>query len=335
MDDTKHFNYILVNGYGWSGSSAVIDLFREFDDTCVPHKEFRLIKDPHGLRDLDIQLNESIDALNEDIAIREYLQIVKVYSRKFGFFTPLGLGYSVDFGEDIEKISKDFIEKLCDYKYRGHWWYFDKDKSALELFVLRSLRKLGVYKYSDHTSFNLTLKSEEQFLCLAKEYINQIFSSLLANEECSNIVLDQAVPANHSEWANRYFQDCKVIIVDRDPRDVYIDLINEKSLVGYDVAVNHDVRLFIEWFKKVRKENAEKTASNVLRLKFEDLILDYDRTISSIYDFCDLDKSLHFAPKTKLIPEKSKRNIGMWKRYQYQDEIEIINTELRDYIRNY
>jgi len=41
--------FIAVSGYGWSGSSAVVDLFRELENVKCVDTEFRLIRDPYGV----------------------------------------------------------------------------------------------------------------------------------------------------------------------------------------------------------------------------------------------------------------------------------------------
>ena len=49
----KIFDFICVSGYGKSGSSACINLLKEFEFVDGPDKEFRIAKDPHGLIDLE------------------------------------------------------------------------------------------------------------------------------------------------------------------------------------------------------------------------------------------------------------------------------------------
>ena len=115
---TNQFTYILINGFGWSGSSALVDIMREIKGVYVPKKEFRLIKDPHGLRDLDIQINSSIDPLNEDIAIKEFLHFIDIYSRGSRGFRPLGMSYNQDFGSSFQGISREFIDGIG-----GIWMY--------------------------------------------------------------------------------------------------------------------------------------------------------------------------------------------------------------------
>ena len=326
----SNYKYILVNGFGWSGSSALVDFFREFEGCFVPHKEFRLIKDPHGLRDLDLQINNSTDALNEDTAIKEFVEFIKIYSRKPGGFRPIGLAYNDDFGKDFEIISMEFIRGLIDYKYSGYWWYLDMNTPYMKYTLYKILNRMKIYDHREHTKMFLSIVNENDFINKAKEYVDRIFTELLKNQNYNTIVLDQAIPANRPSWGERYFNNSHILVVDRDPRDVYVDLIKEKSLVGYDVAVNHDVDLFIDWFKKVRR--ADPISTNYMRIQFEDLILHYEEIINMIYEYCGISIESHNHKKERLIPDVSKNNIGMWKRHPHPEEIAKIEQELKEYL---
>jgi len=240
------------------------------------------------------------------------------------------LSYKQEFGVNIEKISLDYVEALTDYKYSGYWWYLEYDASDLRFLLNKILRRANIYNNQKHTKMRLTIKDEKEFIDITRQYIDRIFKDYVDNKVTSHIVLDQAIPANHPYWGSRYFDNCRILVVDRDPRDVYIDLINEKSLVGYDVAVNHDVNLFINWFKKVRKQDIKQ--ADYKRIQFEKLILDYDNTVREIYEYCNIDPSAHINKKKNLIPERSAKNIGMWKNYKYQNEISLIEKELSEYI---
>ena len=328
-------NYILVNGYGWSGSSALIDFFREFNNTYVPNKEFRLIKDPFGLIDLDNSICNSIDQLNEDIAIRNFKWLADKYINKAGGFRNNGLSYCVDFGKNIAKITSSYIEALTDYNYRSYWWFLEFKDSYIKYIIKKILRRLGIYNSKNHYKMRLVLKTEEEFVQLTKAYLNDIFMDLISDDENNihHVVLDQAIPANNPDLVDRYFNNGKVIVVDRDPRDVYIDLINEKSLVGYDVALNHNVDLFVSFYKKVRHQR-EISTPNFLKIKFEELVLQYDKTINEILRFLGIDSSAHINKFKYFDPNKSKKNIAIWANYPYQSEIRQIEEELPEYCIN-
>lgn len=326
----KDFNYILVNGYGWSGSSAVIDLFKEFSEVYVPEKEFRLLKDPFGIIDLDRSLTDPIEPLNEDIALRNFIWFTDKYINKAGGFRPNGLSYCVDFGKDIKRLTQEYVESLTDYVYHGYWWFLELHYPYLKYILFKILRRLKIYNSKNHHNLRLYNKTEDEFLYLTKKYINGIFEHLLKDGNYNYVVLDQAVPAKEHQLAGRYFKNAKTILVDRDPRDTYIDLINEKSLVGYDVALHHNVQLFIDFFKKMRKEKVV-AGENVLRLRFEELVLNYEETLNRIIEFTGLNAGLHKSKKAFFDPDVSKKNIGLYKSYGFQEEIRLIEQQLGEF----
>ena len=111
----KEYKYISVSGYTWSGSGAAVDLLKECKGIYVTPAEFRFIKDPHGLMDLDRILNVSSDPLNQDVAMRDYLQFIYRYYKIGSGLRTYGLNMRTVFGEDLYSISEEYIEKLTDY----------------------------------------------------------------------------------------------------------------------------------------------------------------------------------------------------------------------------
>lgn len=324
------FKYILINGYGWSGSSALVDFMREFRGIYVPNKEFRIIKDPHGIRDLDNAICNSTDALNEDNAITEFIEFIKVYTRATKGWAPIGLAYSQDFGSGFYDLSMEYVKQIVDYTYSGYWWYLDIRTSRIKYLLYRLLNKIHIYDHREKTAMKLTLKNEKEFIELTRHYLDCIFQTLLKGKNYDTVVLDQAIPANRPSWGERYFENCRVLVIDRDPRDVYIDLIKEKSLVGYDIAEHHDVQLYIDWYRKVRRPESQN--ADYMKIQFEDLIMNYENTIKDIYNYCDIPCVLHEHKGDKLKPEVSKKNIGMWRDYGYPDEIKQIEQQLSEYL---
>ena len=332
----KQYKYVLVNGYTSTGSSAVLDLLSEYKGVFVPNKEFRIIKDPHGVYDLDKALNCSTDLLNEDIAAREFLWLVNKYSKDGSGFRTTGLHYTNEFGIDFKRLSESYIEDLTSHKYCGYWWYLNLDRNVLECFIQKVLKKLKIYDYRKHSTMRLFLQSEEEFLKKTKTYINNIFTNLNLPEDVSIIALDQAIPATHPGLAMRYFDDVKVINVERDPRSVYTDLITEEKRngdivghVGFDIAETHNVDLFVEWYLKCRKPGMQGDALNIF---FEDVILNYDETVRQIEEYIGIESKMHIAPLSHLKPEVSRKNVRYWDRYDCQDEIKIIEQKLSGYI---
>jgi len=95
--------FIAVSGYGWSGSGACIDILREFSGVDGPNNEFRMIKDPYGLLDLENSLTSSWDFVRHDMAIKDFLKYCKVLSRGSGLFKKEGRNFSKILNIDLNK----------------------------------------------------------------------------------------------------------------------------------------------------------------------------------------------------------------------------------------
>ncbi len=112
-----------------------------------------------------------------------------------------------------------------------------------------------------------------------------------------------------------------MIIVERDLRDI---LCNE---MRYGVASNADSTYeYGKHFAELQislRENIP-VSDSVMWVRFEDLILDYDRTVKKIEEFLKLDSRDHIEAGKYLKTEISIRNIGQWKDY-YKEYREAIN----------
>lgn len=325
--------YVLVLGYGWSGSSAVIDLLTEYDKVDLVQTEFRLIKDYGGLIDLRYHLVENWDQLNADLAIKEFAWFSKCLGTvSKGFPVRFGLGYSKSISKDYFTETEKYISKIAPVKHKGHWFYFDYSKSKPRLFKEKALRKLGRKKPFEEDMYYSGI-SAEQFDALSKEYINSLFKQ---NDKGNNIViLDQAVPTQNLDSASHFFDDYKIIVVDRDARDIYCDLVNANGLIGPELGKNNDVSFYKDWFLRNRNREQKFDKSKVQFISFEELINSYDETVKKIESFVGLNETDHVKKKQFFNPDVSKKNIGIWKNYNNQDVIDLIKKELPDYISKY
>ena len=82
---------IITNiGYHGTGSGALDDFFREFDNIpCAPSEyECRFLQDPDGISDLEYNLIDNPNRLNSGFALKRYLLFCKnnnrMYKKIFG-----------------------------------------------------------------------------------------------------------------------------------------------------------------------------------------------------------------------------------------------------------
>ena len=322
MGETK-VEYVLVLGYGWSGSSAVVDLLREYDCTYQIPIEFRLIKDPHGLMDLRYNLVERWDQLNADIAIKDFLWLAHYLNQKKSIVPcKPGLGYGLSLGNDFISSTNEFLNNISPIRYKGYWWYFDFGVNGLKLFFDKVRRKLT----NNNQLMYYSNISGELFDNYSKKYIDSIFRNHTNGKRF--VILDQAVPAQNPFQAEHFFSEYKVIIVDRDPRDNFCDLINQHALMGDELRKN-GASFFVDWFLRNR-DNVSRfsTADNIMYLSFENLVMNYDESVRRIEDFIGLIPEQHTEKNKYFIPERSIRNIGIWKNYDNREVIKEIEIKL-------
>ncbi|MEY8339332.1 hypothetical protein AALB16_15135 [Lachnospiraceae bacterium 62-35] len=118
--------------------------------------------------------------------------------------------------------------------------------------------------------------------------------------------------------------------IDRDPRDIYIDLLNGKSLIGKELEKSRNPYIYVKWHNAFRTQckTDSELEKNVFRIQFEDLVENYSNVVPIIEEFLGLNPNDHKRPKEFFDPDKSKRNVGLWKKYAGKKEIEVITNEI-------
>ena len=96
-------NFVSVVGYGWSGSSAYIELLKELNGISALPGEFRIARDPYGLVYLEDSLVHNWDFIGHDIAIRNFLEYCEMLSIDTGIFKKAGKNFT-------QKLDVNFLE---------------------------------------------------------------------------------------------------------------------------------------------------------------------------------------------------------------------------------
>ena len=116
--------------------------------------------------------------------------------------------------------------------------------------------------------------NEKKFIKESRLFIKKIILNNLNKKTIhknQNIVLNQASNIFDPINSSQYFYNRKVIIVTRDPRDIFSSMKIRKS----KGSPSYDVHLFLKWFKKCFDNSTFKKASNnkdVLIVKFENFL---------------------------------------------------------------
>jgi len=326
----SNFDFICVSGYGKSGSGACIDLLKEFEHIDGPNREFRIAKDPYGILDLELSIVDNWEFVRHNVAISDFLDYCAMLGRKDGVLKKTGKNFSELLDVDFMKESVEYVNRINDFMYFGDTMLNRYYLNSFQSFKQRIKSKFGL---SNAIPMHFSHPSKDKFLIETKQYLRRIFKNYAENKKISKIVLDQAISPINIKKTLKYFDNAKLIIVDRDPRDIYATMINEKRLLGSDIMDKNSVYKYIAWHHAVRKKEIQDIDDSfmqdkVLRLNFEDFFLHYERIIGEIKKFLNIEFS-HKEKGIRFNYEDINKHVGIWKNMPQQDAMKKIGEELK------
>ena len=173
--------------------------------------------------------------------------------------------------------------------------------------------------------------SENKFLNLTRNYIDDLFSSV-TNKDL--VMVDQLVPPINIERYLRYFNNIQAIVVDRDPRDIFI----LEKYIWKDGVIPSDVKSFCKWFLYTRSAGIGKgfLNINVTFVQFEDMVYKYEKTTTNLMKWLGLTETTHREKGAYFNPELSKKNTRLWEKIDVNPkDIEYIESKLSNYLYSY
>lgn len=338
MNDT----IICVTGFGWSGSGAVFDLLREYDDLkIVDNKgddfEFTLLTSTDGLYDLRHALMEKNCRINSSTAIDRFLSFIHLQSSV--------LEYEQIFKGQYELLATNYVEHLVDFSFKG-WTFSDltnpspknRLKNYYNSFIDHILRNRITIHFPILTKLRnrLVIKVEhdirvsyypDNFNQLTTEYLNRLFD-IVRDGDASPLVFDQIFPPDSPQLFSNFFERTKTIIVRRDPRDTYLLAKCAYQYMAIPLPIEN-VDDFIVFYRKIIENTKIADTDSILSIQFEDMIYKYEETKLKIEEFLGI--SNHVREFDRFNPKISINNTQLYDKYpEYADDIKKIERELRD-----
>lgn len=324
-------NKVTCISYHNTGSGAVDDYLREFDGfTYAPSDvECRFLQDPDGISDLEYNLIDNWHRLNSGFAIKRYQKFAKKNKRT----------YQLIFGKYWLSETDKYINDLVDFEFPGYWhadineqsfisWGIYKIRRAFSKMMPHRYRKTQDYNYFPNLISYHCVCSRKNFYKKTQDYTDSLCEKM-ARTDTEYLVLDQCVSTTNIKRYLNYIRNLKVIIVDRDPRDVYI----QGTKAGTHV-LPHDPFLFAKQYRDMRRTvDDEVKDSRILKIYFEDLIYKYDITTKKINEFLGISEEKHKYLHKYFNPDISIKNTQMWiNDRNYNNQIKIIEQELKDFL---
>lgn len=322
---------IGVCGFTSTGSSAVSDYLKEFSsNSCFDKDEFIITHHPDGLEDLDFHVNRKISKFTSStIAFLRFRRVSHLLLK------------DATKGE-IDKIVNDYIENICQVKWEGYasndfvlfnnWFYKYFWMKIVRSHILEPLaNKFNYYpKFFPVRTMEYAVKPND-FDEYTKCFVVDVLKALGLDLN-KNIVLDQPFAGNDPMRSFKFFDDPVAIIVDRDPRDNYIFAKEVLKARGKQIPTEK-VEDFIEYYKTMRNFDLTENA-RILKVRFEDMIYQYDCTTEKIKKFLNLNEEDRF--KRVFDPNLSKHNTCLYRRFpKYAEDVKKIEVALGEYLYNF
>jgi hypothetical protein len=335
---------IAITGYYGTGSSAVLDLLKEYSDCNIAapvstEYEHIALFTPGGLFDLySILSSPFLSVYNSDMAINNFIEAAKRQNNyDYGWFG----SYKKYYGAEFMDMTMQLVNTISRKTGRQSTAHTYKTRTSLikaflqiaaKIIIKRPITKLGRVYVNDKYPGYYSMPTKDALEMACKKYTSSyigmcaapgkinLFDHLLWPQQCC--VIDDLFDNN-----------LKVIVAQRDPRDVY--LLNKYYWFKPPVTISKpyyptDVETFCkEWKESIRTfKNV-----NILNLFFEDLIYNYDNTVKVIEDFVGISAEKHLKKKQNFKPDMSIENTQIFMvNDEWHREIRFIEDELADYL---
>jgi len=333
-----NIGFIDVSGYLMSGKSAVSNLLQEVRGVSSPDQEddFELIRIQGGIADLEEALVRRWSIVRSDAAIRRFKKVVNSLGAR-----PKGLERLWRSGSGYNNLYPKFsiesrllIERLVKNSCRIEWPFpiMDGSISPVDIFLEKLERKLFKHHVLwPHVDFYWS--DGECFYEAVRNFIENIFYSRYGSD-AKMVVINNALEPYCPQDYFKFFHKIKSIVVERDPRDIFIAAKNYANSdskyrdVFAGITSANNIDLFIERIRIQRKKISKESHPNVLRISFEDLVLNYETTKCMIFDFLGLREADHVRRCEFFNPSESLRSCNMWHTYEDQRSMRKIAEEL-------
>lgn len=305
---------ILVCGLYFSGSGAVKDLLKEYRSTNIIPGEF------DDFRRVGLVGDNLCGLISDDNPSR-----VKALTRNFmessSLYSQVGMLKAIK-----NRLKYNYFKLLFNIAVKP------SNIVQKRMLLLEEL-ETDLLKSKNKDSLSRVVRWLEQ--------LKRIYS-----KNSQFYVFDQPIfLGQHFEVWPKIFSPFKLIIVFRDPRDQVSEIIRNKNLYkdmltptqglfekygsGKNAAISYHIDLIKHRAKNALKLREKLGDDQVLFLRFEDLIENYEKSKEHIQKFIGLKAQDHQNQGFFLEPERSAKNIGIYKEILNQESILLFEDCLK------
>lgn len=334
--------YINVTGVTSSGSSAVVDLLKEYSCIGSYEKEYTyehiFLCHPEGLFETEQILETHFFGLHTDVAIRRFIQKANDVLNSFGGNS----FWSTTQKEKYLQCVRRYIDSICDKEgeyvscvEEMNYWRRKIEMISIILKRNNIVRKIYPQKYGWYT---LKVCKNDLRMYTRKLFYDYLDIVTCGEEKKEYYLFDGLVSLTNITYLKEIgVKDIKNIIVLRDPRDRYLgEMLIKDSGEGIAV-VPTDAELYCKNYKVAMELLKEQNLEECCIVWFEDLILKYDETVRKIERYLNIGKEMHDTNiGQKLNLSISCKNCRLYERddlkTKYYKPLSIIKDKLGKYL---
>lgn len=298
---------VAIQGLGYTGSGAVVDLLREYEKTVVVgyvDKEGSLSSKDESKWEMDFARHAG--GLFE---IEKYLTIHNSFLQDALLHRFMLIAQHSKLYQSVPEARKCFFEffrQICTYYDDVSWQFSNPHLDYKGMNNALFLNSMGIQEY--------------RLLC--RHFLYTLFNCYCVKSN-EILVLDQFNSDNEFDYSRYYdyIPNLKPIFVYRDPRDVYV-FAKENNVCWIPTS---SVDRFIDWYK--RQTCFDFSEIQGYYVSFERLIKEYSKVVSEIEDYLQLEDVAHTKPMMKFNPEVSAKGVGIWKNHA---ELEADFSKIKD-----
>ena len=312
-NNLNNSQYIIVLGTTFSGSGAVFDYLNGRGDLYEPlfGQEYLLPILPNGLMTLEAISGKAFDPATTEHALIQFEDIANKLMNYWARREDVRLNKKLPLFKDaIEEFIDDI--SLADFPMRLLWR--DLKQSPTQRILNKIKNRLGFKKEDPQTRL---LVSQKDLVIAAQKMHNKMFQ---LSAEGRPILLDQGGSGWNPIESTKYFSNCKVVLVTRDPRDQFVEIKHYKKATS--------LKGFIDWYKEMQRRLKLINNSNILFIRFEDFVKKNNFFLNTLCDHTSLSSSI----SSDYQPDLSKKNIGKFHQLLDKNELQIIESHLGEYI---
>lgn len=335
---------VAVTGYYGTGSSAVLDFLEEYSNvSLVPiikessDYEHVLFYYAGGLFDLCNQLSHGNTVMGSDAAINRFIEsMARLNNNELIWFG----SYQKMFGNEFMRITNEFINSIavtfigrnCNHCLGSRLSLIRTIKRAIfSIFSFKFRDPRAYYYVYDKNAVYLSMPTKDELYDAARKYSNAYMNLFTVKPDSDFRVFDHLIwPQQIEEFADYLDPKTKIIVAQRDVRDIYI----KNKYLSNTPYFPLDIHDFVSIYSRIVK--ARINHPNVIIVQFEDMIYNYDKFEKQLEDELGLEANKHINKKMIFNPSSSIDNTQIFRcKEEWLEESKELAMALPDLVYDF